>query len=325
MWPVATIFTGIQYLMRKLWLFIFLFSFAQLVLAQDSTIARRDTVVKKDTTAKMDSATLAKDTLAKAVDTVIVVEKKPSFLLDSSIYNHQPFASFKNPVMQIAQEREWNGKETFFYASVLLLMFFALVRNGFGRYSGDLFKLFFRTTVKQRQIKEQMMQSPLPSLLLNLLFFFSGALFINLLFSYFHLGASFGFWELFTYCLLGLMVIYLVKFITLKICGWIFRLSEATDAYTFIVFTTNKIIGVALLPFIILMAFTSGTAQQAVFTLSMIVIAGLFVYRYYLSYASIHRQVKINFFHFILYLFAFEVIPVLLINKLLLKFLSETP
>ena len=57
-------------------------------------------------------------------------------------------------------------------------------------------------------------------------------------------------------------------------------------------------------------------------TLSVTLVLGLLAYRYFLSYVSIHRQIKINFFHFLLYLCAFEIAPLLLINKLLFTVLS---
>jgi hypothetical protein len=51
----------------------------------------------------------------------------------------------------------------------------------------------------------------------------------------------------------------------------------------------------------------------------------LFLYRFYLSFATIERQLKISFFHFLLYLIGFEIVPLLLINKLLFRFLGESP
>jgi hypothetical protein len=51
------------------------------------------------------------------------------------------------------------------------------------------------------------------------------------------------------------------------------------------------------------------------------VVGGLFLYRFYLSYVSVYRLVKLQFLHFLLYLAAFEIAPLLLINKLLFQFL----
>lgn len=243
---------------------------------------------------------------------------------DTAIYRGKhPFYQFKNPVRRRESIRvRTDGKEHLFYSVAGLLLFFALLRNAFARYLQDLFRLFFRSSLKQRQAKEQLMEAYLPSLLLNLLFIFSGALYLNLILKRFHLGLNFPFWLLFLYCAAGLAAVYLVKFITLKICGWIFRVGDATDTYTFIVFTTNKVIGIALLPFLILLAFSSGTVLQVGLTLSFLLIGGLFLYRYFLSYTSVQRQVKLSLFHFLLYLSAFEILPLLLINKLLFHFLG---
>jgi uncharacterized membrane protein len=241
---------------------------------------------------------------------------------DTLVYRHHPFIRFTDPVRLIITEKEWMGKEAFFYSIIALLIFFAFIRSSFGRYLQDLSRLFFRTTIKQRQVKEQLMAAPLPSLLLNVHFIISGGVYLALVFDHYGLGRQFNFWLLILYCAAGLTLIYLGKFLVLKIMGWLLRLSDATDAYTFVVFTTNKIIGIALLPFIVLLAFSSPAIAQAALTLSFIVVGGLFLYRYYLSYLSVYRLVKLQFLHFLLYLAAFEIVPLLLINKLLFQFLA---
>jgi len=277
--------------------------------------AQTDTTLRRDTTVVPDSLTIVIDT----------VPAKPAYslLLDTNIYARQPYFSFTNPEQRLVSARTEENKDAFFYITIALLIYFALVRNSFSRYTKDLAGIFFRTSVKQRQIKEQLMQAPLPSLLLNILFFLSGGLFINLIIRYLGLGENFNFWLLLLYCIAGLALVYIIKFITLKICGWLFRLTDAIDIYTFIVFTANKIIGMALLPFLILLSFSDGVVQQTAFIISLLLVGALFIYRYFLSYLSVNRQIKINFFHFFLYLLAFEIVPLLLINKVLLQYLGE--
>lgn len=295
--------------MKKQWVLIFFIFCCVAAGAQGDTAILRDTAVLQDT-------------LAQIADTV---PPKPAYsiFLDTNLYARQPYFSFTDGEQRIVTAKTWEDKDAFFYITIALLIYFALVRNGFTRYTKDLFGLFFRTSVKQRQIKEQLMQAPLPSLLLNILFFLSGGLFINLILRYLGLGGHFNFWLLLLYCIAGLALVYIVKFITLKICGWLFRMSDAIDVYTFIVFTANKIIGIALLPFLILLSFSDGVVQQTAFILGLILVGALFIYRYFLSYLSVNRQIKINFFHFFLYLLAFEIVPLLLINKVLLQYLGE--
>ena len=244
--------------------------------------------------------------------------------LDSAIYNHNPFFSFKNPTRLITTERQWNGKEGFFYSIVALLLFFAVLKNAFSRYLDDLFRVFFRTTLKQRQTREQLMTAPLPSLLFNVLYVISAALFVTLLLRHFHLGDQYNFWILLSYCIAGLVVVYAIKFVALKFFGWILGVSDATNTYIFIVFTTNKIAGILLLPFIVGLAFVDNSFYEVLLPLSICLLAMLFVYRFYLSFVSVQKQITINFFHFLLYIAAFEIIPLLLINKLLVSFFSES-
>ena len=295
--------------MKKQWAFILLLFLCMTAGAQTGTATRRDT-------------TALRDSLQRVRDSVAALPVY-SFLQDTNIYARQPYFSFTGAVHRMVTKKTWEDKDAFFYITIALLIYFALVRNGFRRYTKDLFALFFRTTLKQRQVKEQLMQVPLPSLLLNILFFLSGGLFINLVLRYLGLGAGFNFWLLLLYCIAGLALVYIVKFIVLKLCGWLFRLSDAIDIYTFIVFTANKIIGIVLLPFLILLSFSDGVVQQAAFIISLLLVGALFIYRYFLSYLSVNRQVRLNFFHFFLYLLAFEIVPLLLINKVLLQYLGE--
>ncbi|MDB5251303.1 MAG: hypothetical protein JWP27_472 [Flaviaesturariibacter sp.] len=282
----------------------------------DSSAVTRDSALATDSLLR-DSTRLVIDT--NFVPAPLVVAQR----FDSILVSRHPFFQFRNPVRRMESVRvRTGGKEYLFYSVAGLLLFFALLRNVFGRYLQDLFRLFFRSSLKQRQAKEQLMEAYLPSLLLNLLFVLSGALFLNLMLRQFKLGLNYSFWLLLLYCAAGLTLVYFVKFLTLKLCGWIFRVGEATDTYTFIVFTTNKVLGIALLPFILLLAFTSGTVYQVAFSLSLLLVGALFVYRYFLSYTSVQRQVRLGFFHFVLYLCAFEILPLLLINKLLFHFLG---
>jgi hypothetical protein len=315
----------VKYILLVIFSFSVSFGFGQ---STDSLRVKTDSMqtadtLKKDTvTIKVDSVAIRAAMLADS----LYSEAQVRFYrqVDTIIYSNNPFFSFKNPVKQISEKREWRGKEAFFYTILFLVLLFALVKNMFPRYLDDIFRIFFRTSMKQRQIREQMMNTPLASLLFNLIFLLAGSLFINLLFRHYNLGAQFNFWLLLLYGLAGLAIIYSAKFITLKIFGWLLNISEATDIYIFIVFTANKVAGVLLLPFIVGLAFTNGILYTSLFSISLIMVGSLFLYRFYLSFVSVNKLIQINFFHFLIYLCAFEIAPLLLINKLLLAFFAES-
>jgi Domain of unknown function (DUF4271) len=89
------------------------------------------------------------------------------------------------------------------------------------------------------------------------------------------------------------------------------------------VFMINKIIGIYLLPFLILLAFTDNDIYLVAFVLSYIGVFALLAYRFILSYGLIRNQISINPFHFLIYLLAFEIVPLFLIYKALLLWFSK--
>jgi hypothetical protein len=211
------------------------------------------------------------------------------------------------------------GKETIFYVIIALLLLFAALRNAFAKYFNDLFRVFFRTTLKQRQIRDQLMQTPLPSLAFNVFFVASASLYIGfLLYDYFSFRPVDSFWLFCLYAAIGLVAIYFVKFIALKLMGWMFSVQQAAESYIFIVFIINKVLGIFLLPFLVLLAFATGPLYSVALVLSWAGIVILFLYRFILGLSAARKEVRFNLFHFIIYVAAFEVAPLFLLYRMLI-------
>lgn len=315
-----------KYLLALIFSFFCIAGFAQLadsVRIADS-VARQEAILQKQQKLQ-DSMQHLQDSVQQLKDSMYTLSQQQFYRqLDTLIYAQNPYVPVKDPKWLISEKRVWTGKENIFYAIVAMLLFFAAARNSFHRYLSEIFRLFFRTTLRQRQIREQLIHAPLPSLLFNLLFLLSGSMYVNLLLHYFHLKTGLSFWLLLLYGIVALAVIYAVKFVSLKIFGWLLNIKPATDTYIFIVFSANKVLGVLLLPFIVFLAFTGGLLYETFFSLSILVVLGLYTYRFYLSYVSIYKIIQINIFHFLIYLAAFEIVPLLVINKVLVGFFLET-
>lgn len=312
---------------RIICLLLFQWLLAGAISAQDSTVVpQRDSLPQKDTVQKRVSISKPVTVARKpAGDTILPVEdsvKEISLPVDTgnriTIIKPARLTFPGNP-------RLFQGKEVFFYSLLALLLIFALLRRMFPKYFNDLFRLVFRSSVKERQIREQLIQTPLPSLLLNIFFVITAGLYLDFIFRHYHLSPVGNFWLMFLYCALGLAAVYTGKFLALKISGWVFSMKEAADSYIFIVFVINKMIGIFLLPFLLVLAFSEGKLYSIALTLSWCVIACLLIYRFILTFAVVRNQVKVNPFHFFLYLCAFEIAPLLLIYRVLLLFLRITP
>jgi len=120
------------------------------------TDQKDSTVITVTSTHKMDAA-INKDTsaLAQAADSTINTARKQIKVV---------------PLLPESAKKNFQGKELQFYLLVILLLIYGMLKRAFPKYFNDLFRLFFRTTIKQLQVREQLMQTPLPSLLLNIFF-----------------------------------------------------------------------------------------------------------------------------------------------------------
>lgn len=212
------------------------------------------------------------------------------------------------------------GKDGLFYLLAGLLFLLALIKLSFGRYLENMFKVFFRASLKAKQIREQLLQTPLASLLLNIHFVAAAGLLAAMILHQYQTNPSDpGFWKLYLYSILAVALVYTGKNFILQFLGWSLRMKDTTDTYIFIVFLCNKVLGIFLLPLLMLIAFANEPLVTVATTLSYVLVVAIFLYRYISAYGFITRELKASRFHFFLYLCAFEVAPLLLIYKVLTK------
>lgn len=225
------------------------------------------------------------------------------------------------PVFLVISERKRVSKDDVFYLLAGLMFFFAFIKLIFSRYFHNIFRLFFQPTFRQKQTREQLLQSTFPSLLLNLFFIVSGGVYISFLITYNKLSQS-PFSLIFIYSSVSLLILSLGKFFFLTFTGWVFNVQDATETYTFIVFLIYKILGVILIPFILLIAFSAQSIVDISIMFSTILIILIFVYRYLVSLSIVRRDIQVNPLHFLMYVCAFEITPLLLIYKTLTVYLT---
>jgi len=291
--------------------------------AGDST----NSVARHDTT-RSDSQEISAhgSQLSKMVPAIKDSEELPrEATLTMRILNLNPFFDFLGqPKKQFMIAHIEPTKDELFYTMLGLLLYFGLIKVAFDKYVSNLFLLFFRASMRKQQIREQLLQTPLPSLLLNTFFVASAGLYGAFLANHYGLAAHQEFPLTFGICATAIASLYLVKFAILKMSGWIFNISMATDAYIFVVFLVNKMMGILLIPFLVVLAFTSAEElYAATVTISLIMIGILLVYRFSTGFRHLRNEIKLSIFHFFIYLCAFEITPVVLIYKVLLAYLEK--
>jgi len=226
------------------------------------------------------------------------------------------------PVYMLSQEKRHEEKDDLFYLMTGVVLLTACIRLLFPRYFQNLFRLFFQTSFRQKQTRDQLVQDHLASLLMNFLFIVTGGIYLALVAGnqgWVHVS----FWWLILYSSALLAVVYLGKYLFLLFSGWVFQVKNAAGTYIFVVFLINKILGVLLVPFLIVVAFSTPMMVSAALTVSLILAVLMLAYRYIASVGTIRRDLKVSALHFFLYLCTVEVLPLLLIYKFLYSYVVK--
>jgi len=226
-------------------------------------------------------------------------------------------------IYKIEQRYALSDKDALFYLLVGMILIYGFVNNMYPQYFQKLFSQFSQSSMRMMQNREQLLQNNFASLLLNLCFILSFSLMSSLLIYNRHL-LPISFWLVYLYICLFFTSLYLGKYICLEIAGAIFSTKELVKTYVFVVFMINKVLGILLLPFILILAF----AKPVYFPAAIIGAGGLsvllFLYRYLFSLTSVRNKLHISSFHFFLYLCAFEILPLMILYKLVLQYFGGT-
>ncbi len=280
----------------------------------------------KDTISKIvDSAGMLKD--SSSIDSLKAIKKNsvPLIAKDTTVYKlllNFPLLNSDKPTVMITAFKNAETKDFVFYLLVALVLLLALVKVVFPKYFKNIFDIFFQTSFRQKQTREQLTQDNIAALLLNILFILSSACFVALIAHNFKV-IKISFWQIFVVATIALTIIYLVKFLFTQLMGWIFNKTDIAQSYSFLVFIINKIIGVILIPFLFLIAYAASGIEQVSFTVSLMLIIFLFLFRFFSTYKNISYRLKINAIHFFLYFCSIEILPLLLMYKALSNYIGS--
>lgn len=309
---------------------------------RDSVSPVRDTarIVKRDSiriiSNPVDSAALSNvrsdstqiiDSIAAVSVSPLAVSKTLSWREDTAFANLLMIAYKKTNKIILSHDGDIHmplQKDYLFYLLVTIVLLLAIIKQLFPKYFQNIFQLMFQASFRQKQTREQMMQQVLPSLLMNVLFVLVGGLFISLL-ADINKWLNISFWLLTVYSITLLALVYIFKYLVIKFMGWVFNAREQASTYGFIVFLVNKVIALALLPLLLLLAFSdAGALQQVTLTIAATVVILLLVFRYIVSLTIIRNTLSVHPLHFFIYLCAVELMPMLILYKVLFSFVGKS-
>ena len=307
-------------LKQALFVFTLFFLFPLCVSAQqqDSLALLNDSTTINDSTVVKDSLQF-NDSIKTIVPIVVPKENELKKILDENIYlntKSKPFTFIQSP-------RKQDSKDVLFYSLALVVFLFALLKSRYSRYFMNLFRVFFNTSLRQGQLTDQLLQAKLPSLFFNLFFILISSWYLYLVLNFFGEIKHYTKWQVLLICAMSLAMIYLVKFSILKFTGWITGYKQEADTYIFIVFLINKIVAICLMPLIIIIAFSENDLAYIALILSFVIICLMLLMRFFRSYSLLQNRLKVSRFHFFVYIIGIEIVPLLVIYKVALLFMSK--
>ena len=276
-----------------------------------------------NTTIKDTSLVTGTDSLKKIgtdSTSAIIIKTKKDTLVKAIIKAVRPVIKLQG---MAGSERVNQTTDLVFYILIFIIFFLALIKQSFPKYFNSIFSLSFQATFRQTQTRQQMSQNFFPAFMLNVLFILSGGLFITLV-AGFYKWTIIPFWQLFIYSTTILGMIYSIKYFVILFTGWVFNAPDSAAEYRFIVFLINKLIGVLFIPILFIIAYSEFETKKIVITIALCIAFLLLALRYLVSLARIRKNLKLTAFHFFIYFCAIEVMPLLVIYKLLFIKTSNT-
>lgn len=239
------------------------------------------------------------------------------FLFQNNMLNLQG-----KPTATMVEKKIIVTTDYLFYLLLSLMLCLGLFRLLNDKYFVNILRVFFNSTLRQNQLVDQLLQVKLPSFFLNLFFSAVAGIYVFLIISNMTSAHSID-GKLLPYCMLCILIIYSMKYFTIKFFGWLTQVQAEADNYIFIVFLLNKILGIFLLPVVFLMAFANNSFREVTMLISFFIVGLIFLLRYVRTYDLLKYKLKLSRFHFMIYIVGVEILPIFLIYKQVLIILNN--
>lgn len=226
----------------------------------------------------------------------------------------------QNPFLEIKKHAV--SKDFVFYFILSLFLFLGILNAVFRNYFNTMIRVFFKTSLRQSQLTDQLMQAKLPSLCLNIFSVLVTGFYIFTLLNYKKI-IGFNQLDVLLFSCLAVFVIYIGKYFIIQIIGWITGFKHEAVSYTFLIFLVNKLLAIILLPATCILIFSNSNIGLFVYNISILAVSIFYLLRCFRSYGIFEKKLSLGKFHFLLYILAVEFIPILLMFKIGLNIIDK--
>ena len=208
------------------------------------------------------------------------------------------------------------------WVMILITLSVILIGYLFSAFSGrfnEVIRSFFTMRYATQLAREEHSLTHPVSILLSINYLLACSLFILQLLSFkniFSLQIDFSFVSLLAICAV-IVLINLVKIVSIKLVAFIFDKPQLAGEYVFTVFLVNQMVGIALIPVVIFIAYGAPSWMNVFIYMGILLLISGFCIRIGKGLLSAISGRAVTLFYLFLYLCTLEIIPLLVGFKLL--------
>jgi len=207
----------------------------------------------------------------------------------------------------------------YFIVIILAVSGIAWARIVYGKFLNALWVSSYSYQAATKVYKEQSIVQKRFSLGLDFLYLINATLFLFVLNRYF--GSGFFKTSDLLFVFQGFLVLSFLVFIrvfVMRLIAFIFNKSDLILGFLYHFFIFNKVLGLVLIPFLITIPYTKGLTQEIIVYTGISIVILVYLFRLIRAGIYVLKNV-ILLFYLILYLCILEILPVLVVYKLLLS------
>ncbi|MCW3806734.1 DUF4271 domain-containing protein [Plebeiibacterium marinum] len=223
-----------------------------------------------------------------------------------------------NPQHAIAPEHNWNKDilSGFILISVAILGFLRVTNF---KYLKELFSSLIYTQNARKMLKTVNLHYQKPAFILNSLFLFNTSIFLYQVINHYQIRTYSSQNLILIPIIIGIILIFgLIKMALYRFVAFVFDTIPETKEYLFFSSLHNKVFAIAILPIILVLPYISPEAIQGVIYLGLSIYTLLYLMQLFRGFAIILKNVA-SLFYLFLYLCALEILPIMIVYKILIK------
>ena len=203
------------------------------------------------------------------------------------------------------------------FAVIIMLVIITLVVMVFRIFISRIWKAFLNDNMLSQLLREQGSGAAIGYAVLYLVSFINIGLFAFLILRYYGVKVANSNINTLFLCIGGIAIYFLTKHLLMTLVRSIFPIEKEVSQYNFTLMVFNIITGIFLAPMILFIAYGAEGVQAVFIKLTIFLLAGSIIFRGLRGLFIASRFFAWHKFHFLLYLCAIELAPLIVTLKLL--------